>query len=435
PKIADISKAKDRILRRGADTSPLAIPTVVALTRGNMFIPAGSLRDGIAADVVAEATGAESWLATIGVIALALVSLLPGGLLIASLAGTAIAAYDATREYDEYTKQKSFANTNLDSGGALATGDPWLSRFAVSLVSLGFEAIPLAQAFNEVRRIKQLVVAGEDAAANAAARELNALGNAHDAPELGDQVLREIKQEQKLAKAASEAEGAGTKTAKKFVPPPRDPLLPSDVFTGAYASSAEMEKDLTNALNGLSHGTAAPNREMAWVQSVIHNLPDTSTNWQLLKVLNPYYETIRSPQRAAAFARHLYEVAAERQITVRRALEEFTSGAATPTKVTSLTKADLLKDAPFVDWGFPNDPHGRYTHMFMEGVIDYYHGSGSGRRFRHLIARSTGPKDPRGKEFWETVWDAMYDDETNGQHINRPEMIGPLLQKMLGLPL
>src|SRR5262249_21200385 len=114
PKIADISKAKDRILRRGADTSPLAIPTVVALTRGNMFLPAGSLRDGIAADVVAEATGAESWLATIGVIALALVSLLPGGLLIASLAGTAIAAYDATREYDEYTKQKSFANTNLD---------------------------------------------------------------------------------------------------------------------------------------------------------------------------------------------------------------------------------------------------------------------------------------------------------------------------------
>jgi hypothetical protein len=371
------------------------------------------------------------------VIALALVSLLPGGLLIASLAGTAIAAYDATREYDEYTKQKTFANTNLDIARALTTSDPSLTRFAVSLVSLGFEAIPLAQAFNEVRRMKQLVTAGEDA--TAAVRELNALGKTHDAPDLGEQVLRDIKQEQKLAKAASEAEGAGTKTAKKaFVPPPRDPELPSNVFTGAYASSADLEKDLTNALSGLNHGTTSPNPDMVWVRGVLHEAPDTSTNWQLLKVLDPYYETVRSPQKAAGFARHLYEVAAEKRITVRRALEEFSSGAATPTRVTgNLSKADLLQDAPFVDLNFlAGDPHGRYTHMFMEGMIDYYHGSGSGRRFRHLIARSTGPKGAsrRGKEFWETVWDAMYDDES-GRHINRPEMLGPLLQKMLGLPL
>ena len=195
PKIADVDRAKDRILRRGADTSPLAIPTVVALTRANMFIPKDTLRDGIATDLVNEATGADSWLATIGVVALALVSLLPGGLLIASIAGTALAAYDATRQYDEYTKQKTFANTNLDIARSLSTTEPSLTRFAVSLVSLGFEAIPLVQAFNEVRRMKALVTAGEDTAA--AVKELNALGKAHDAPDLGEQVLKDIRTEER----------------------------------------------------------------------------------------------------------------------------------------------------------------------------------------------------------------------------------------------
>jgi hypothetical protein len=38
------------------------------------------------------------------------------------------------------------------------------------------------------------------------------------------------------------------------------------------------------------------------------------------------------------------------------------------------------------------------------------------------------------REFWQTGWDAMYDDES-GPHINRPEMLGPLLQMFLGLPL
>jgi hypothetical protein len=47
----------------------------------------------------------------------------------------------------------------------------------------------------------------------------------------------------------------------------------------------------------------------------------------------------------------------------------------------------------------------------------------------------------RGKEFWATVWDAFNDDETGqldvagSTHINRPEVVGPLLLRFLGLPL
>jgi hypothetical protein len=36
------------------------------------------------------------------------------------------------------------------------------------------------------------------------------------------------------------------------------------------------------------------------------------------------------------------------------------------------------------------------------------------------------------QEVWETVWDAMFDDES-GPHINRPQKLFPLLMKHLGL--
>jgi hypothetical protein len=222
-------------------------------------------------------------------------------------------------------------------------------------------------------------------------------------------------------------------------PPPRDPELPHDAQTLTYTSSAELKKDLAAALRELRHGTLMKNPDMSWVRGILsRSAPDTSTNWQLLKVIDSHYATVRNPDAAAEFAAYLHRTAAQKRSTSRRALVEFTSAAVTPTQVRgSLERSHLLQDPPFVDLNFiKGDPHGRYTHMFMEGEIDYFHGQGAGRRLRHLIARATGPEGMRrrGKEFWQTVWDAMYDDES-GPHINRPEMLGPLLQRFLGLPL
>jgi hypothetical protein len=82
--------------------------------------------------------------------------------------------------------------------------------------------------------------------------------------------------------------------------------------------------------------------------------------------------------------------------------------------------------------------------MFQEGLIDFVHGRGEGRRLRRLIARTTGPPgvQQERQEFFGTVWDAFYDDTTGipgdpttETHVNRPEILGPLLQKYLGLPL
>jgi hypothetical protein len=493
PKLRDSALAAKKIRDRQLD--PLTLPPVVSLTRATMFIPKGSLRDGIINDAVSAAKDrADSTLLQIAAFALAVITLIPSAgaslAIPAGIAAVGFATYSATREWEQYTTHKTLANTHLDLARSLATEEPSLTGFALSLVGIGLEALPLVHAFNKARKLKALVTRGQEATADARrlVDELNQLGHTRDGVPLGDRALADIH-----GAPGASAKGAGTTAThptttrppgsqhppstrppasepphskppgspheapdvpkkpikppatepeppkKPLKPPPRDPELPHDAQTLTYTSSQELKKDIAGALRKLRHGTAVPNPDMNWVRGILsRSAPDTSTNWQLLKVIDPYYATVRNPDAAAEFAAYLHRIAAEKRITARRALEEFTSGAVTPTQVRgSLERSHLLKDPPFVDLNFTTgDPHGRYTHMFMEGMIDYFHGPGAGRRLRHLIARATGPQGVRrrGKEFWETVWDAFFDDET-GPHINRPEMLAPLLQKYLGLPL
>ena len=454
PKIADVDRAKDRILRRGADTSPLAIPTVVALTRANMFIPKDTLRDGIATDLVNEATGADSWLATVGVVALALVSLLPGGLLIASIAGTALAAYDATREYDEYTKQKTFANTNLDIARSLSTTEPSLTRFAVSLVSLGFEAIPLVQAFNEVRRMKALVTAGEDTAA--AVKELNALGKAHDAPDLGEQVLKDIRTEQREAKAASETEGAGSKAHEPEGRKPRDdPHEPAGGASGGkgakttahvprtpvgsvYHTVDEFRAAVKDALKPFKG--RAVNGEWTELAPVLKEGRIAAANPDLMKDLERVHEALRDPDLIEQVMVEVWERAALDGITTEEALVRMAGGGKklpvikrqlSPEKFRLVMKADPI----FLDNAFKGSFHGVYSHALQELVVAKKLGGLDGaRRFRRLIAAATDPAEGKVTEpFFAKVWDALF-DSYDAANLNSPEGLGPILHAHLGLP-
>jgi hypothetical protein len=75
----------------------------------------------------------------------------------------------------------------------------------------------------------------------------------------------------------------------------------------------------------------------------------------------------------------------------------------------------------------PRDPHA----SVHGGLIDFKHGAGKGREIRQLIARSEGKAIPRGagkpdKEFYETFWDAMF-DEYDSRHLNSPEGIQRVL--------
>ncbi len=413
PKLRDSWRAANKIANKEVD--PLTLPAVVSLTRATMFIPKGSMRDGFINDAVTAAKDdADSTLMQIAAFALAVITFIPSAgaslAIPAGIAAVGFAAHTAVGEWEKYSNQKILSNTHLDIARSLSTEEPSLTGFAISLVAMGLEVVPLAVAFNKARKLKRLVLQGAESSAEARAlvQELNAVGKARNELPLGTSALNDIL------------------TGAKTIP---------------YASRAEVKKGLGAALRGLRHGTAVPNPDMTWVQGILRrSAPSTAANARLREVIGPYYATIRSPDRAAEFAAHVWEYARTRKppIYPSEALIEIVGGGAAPTRVTGgLTRDHLLTDAPFLDLGFlPGDPHGRYTHMFMEGMISHFHGPGAGRELRHLIANATGPPDlkRRGKEFWETVWDAFFDDET-ANHINRPEMLGPLLQRHLGLPL
>jgi hypothetical protein len=449
PKIVDIIKVKNLITLgpKNHGISPLALGPVVALTKANMFIPDGSLRAGMIKDLVDEAADTEAAWIKVAAVALAILTLVPSGGtslgIVVGAASASFAAYSAAEAWREYDTSKSLANTDLDLARSLSTEEPSLSGFAVSLVSLGIEALPLVHAFATARKIKLLMNEGKNV--DELVMELNRVGERSPArvKNLGEEAKAEAEAANRAeARAAShvpKAPHAPEPPSPKLKPPPRDPELPKEMAAIAYTDTKTLQADLVAELKQASHGVAPPNPDMAWVLEVLaESAPGTSTNWQLMKVLHPYYATVRSAEKEAEFAAYLYKTAAERGITPRRALQEYVAGATSPTYVKGdLTRAILQKDPPFVDLNFlPGDPHGRYTHLFQEGLIDFVHGRGEGRRLRQLIARSTGPPgvSRRDKECWETVWDAFFDDET-GAHVNRPETLGPALQKFLGLPL
>jgi hypothetical protein len=225
-------------------------------------------------------------------------------------------------------------------------------------------------------------------------------------------------------------------------PPPRDPELPSDFVAVAYTDAGKLQDDFAAELRQHIHGTETKNPEMQWVIEELAKAPDTPENRELLEVIRTRYPTVRDPNKKAQFAAFLYKRAAGRQITVSSALRDYAAHGENPIKIHTLKRSVLLEDPPFIDLNFTYpDPHGRYTHMFQEGLIDFVHGPGEGKRLRHLIARATGPERTPGRDFWATFWNAFYDDETGPldvkakTHINRPEVLGPLLMKFLGLPL
>jgi hypothetical protein len=181
PKLRDANIAANKI--RDKQLNPLALPAVVSLTRATMFVPKGSLRDGVINDAVSDAKdAADSKLLQIAAFALAAITFIPSGgaslAIPAGIAAVGLAAHTATREWEKYSTQRMLTNTHLDLARSLATEEPSLTSFAVSLAAIGLEALPLAAAFNKARRLKRLVAAGEGSGSEARAivKELNELG-------------------------------------------------------------------------------------------------------------------------------------------------------------------------------------------------------------------------------------------------------------------
>jgi len=197
PKLLDAQRAANKI--HDKQLNPLALPAVVSLTRATMFVPKGSIRDGAINDAVSAAVDeADSTLLKIAAFALAAVTFIPSGgaslAVPAAIAAVGLAAYTATQEWEKYSTQKVLTNTHLDLARSLATEEPSLTSFAISLAAIGLEALPLAAAFNKARKLKRLVTAGEELGSEARAivKELNSLGKTRDDVPLGRRALDDI---------------------------------------------------------------------------------------------------------------------------------------------------------------------------------------------------------------------------------------------------
>lgn len=374
-------------------------------------------------------------------------TLLPSGgtsIALVGIAGASLAAYDAAKAYGEYTKQKTFANTDLDIARSLSSEEPSLTRFAVSLVSLGIEAIPLIGAFNKARRIKALVNAGDEAGAAALARELNAFGKPHGAPDLGEQALRDVRAEQREAKAAGEAEtgagaakGGGTATkATRLGHPVGAP------HTTVQSLRQGIQKGMAR-LTG--KGATNLNEEWLWLKQIIRGNPKAvAGNQELLAQIDKVYAAVRSPQLIEQEMVRVWQFAADEGISTEQALVRL-AGDGRPLPV---IKSDVLdyepfrayirNDLPFLDNAFAGDHHGVYSHVFQELVVARALGSrAAAQRFRHLVADATGPErllsTGKRQPFWSQVWDAIF-DVSDVTHLNSPEGLGPILHEHLGLP-
>ena len=113
PKMVDIGKAR-HLLKIKKDFA-LTLPSVVALTRVNMFIPAGSIRAGVVNDLAAAAADDHSGLIQAAAFAFALITLIPsGGASLAIPAGVALAAYSVAKEWKSTTlRRRSSTPTSI----------------------------------------------------------------------------------------------------------------------------------------------------------------------------------------------------------------------------------------------------------------------------------------------------------------------------------
>jgi len=446
PKLGDIMRARYKLHHNELD--PLTLPTVVALTRANMFVPKGSIRDGVVNDLQRKATSKSSWIALFA-FALAVITLIPSAgaslAIPAGIGAVALATYQAVEEWEDYSQKKLLSNTAVDIANALVTEDPSLRGFVESLFSIGLEMVPLALAFREARALKRLVAAGEDGSELIA--KLNRLGEEKGLGKLGDQVADDARKTAKVK--PPEPHGGGprdphdphaTTAHEPRKPTPHGDLTAAELAKVKTYSSADAVKDATKTAFGkLGNKATGVNPEYDVLQTVIGSIKRDDNGNKLLGIYKQYHATVRDPEAAAEFCAAIWQRAADKHITTLEALEELVPGGRAPQIVNGeLTKAELLQDPPFIDMAFNGSDHGTHTHLFMEGLIDFKHGAGKGREIRQMIARAEGKAIPRGggkpdKQFYETFWDAMF-DEYDSRHLNSPEGIQRVLEQHLGFP-
>ena len=401
PKIGDIFEARDKI--HGGDLSPLSIPSVVAMTKANMFIPKDSLRDGVANDLADENSGDSKWL-VLGALLLALVTFFPSGGtslgIAAGMASVSLAAYTAVHEWEVYSRQKMLSDTDLDIAHSLATEEPSLTPFILSLVSLGLEPIVLMTALNKARKLKALSDVGDDT--SAVVKELNEIGQKAGQRDLklGDQALDDIEAaEEGGAKAAKGAKAAST------VPKIKDTAF--GFLNKADARAAALKR--FSAIRGnMPERWDLVKAALREADPTLNNAP---FNREILGLVDKHMAALRDADAWADVMADAWEIAARmRRPNLRSALIKL----AKKRGIKLITVPKVEKGAKFFDEAVASgrgiidpalateeiidptlvvDPqvfHGELTHLIQDLVVDQKLGAGASARFRQLLGKAEG---------------------------------------------
>lgn len=450
PKLVDIIKVKTLIAlgQKNNGLSPVALPTVVAQTRAAMFIPDGSIRAGIVKDLVDDATDDESVWVKIAAMALAIVTLVPSGGaslgIVAGAAGASMAAYSAAQAWQKYDTQKSLANTDLDLARSLSTEEPSLTGFAMSLVSLGIEGIPLIGAFNKARRIKALLNEGKDV--RPLVRELNLTGRKYNANDLGDRALADAtaankrpprirepdppKKPQPVEKPTSAKEtGKETKQKVSDKPPEKGGRKkqssdPEDAAKGTPKKKQPTGPDIPPPNLSVWKWTRVQVRKAVRDEfaAVRGELPEGwdlvkealtanggTKNRQLLSLVDSHMGALRDPDAWADVLADAWEIAAKMPTPdFRAAVLQLMRQRGLPAPLEigrvgtgrAFFKDYVITGRPLVDKAFAGQLHNEMTHALQDLVLDYRVGPGAGARFRKLLGEAEGsvPKFVQGNK-------------------------------------
>jgi hypothetical protein len=459
PKLADLLEAKRKISAGEKYLSALSIPAVVAMTKANMFIPRGSIRDGIANDLAEEA-GTESKWVILGAILLALVTLIPSGGValgvVAGMASVGMAAYSAVHDWEQYSRQKMLSDTDLDIARSLSTEEPSLTPFIVSLVSLGLEPLALLSAFNKARRIKALANSGEDT--TALVNELNQIST-KTRKEL-DEVLDEL-----------EAEQQTTKVAKRAAP--KIPKIKDTAF--GWLDRADARKQ---AIKGLSAIRGDMPERWDMLKAALRQT-DRDVNRQLLGLVDRHMAALRDVDAWADVLADAWEIAAKmRKPSLRTALLKLAKqrGIKKFVKVRQVLEGGAFFEEVAISGKGIIDPalavgtdgiklHGELTHLIQDLVVDSKLGRGASANFRRLLKDAEGtierylPGQPgvvtrfgafantrnanvtflpdelsvkTGDYVWRFTYDLFYGAESL-RRMPQPEAIGPVLDTLFSL--
>jgi hypothetical protein len=484
PKVANIAKAHALIKSR--HISPLALPSVVALTKANMYVPAGSIRAGVINDLVEEERKSRDSTLMIAVsIALALVTLVPSGgaslAVPAGIASAGLAAYSALKELDHYETTKTLHDTDLDRARALSDEEPSLTGFAVALISFGFEGAALIAAFRAAVQIRRLAAAGEQGGSRIRRLlgELDAQGEKRGIKGLGKRALEE---------GHPEPPGTGIPPGGKGEPPPPKGGWDDEV-TQDIPVPARPATTLSTGLSMINNFTSREQVKRAVVQALIKDLKFGMSeamlpqewplvlkalratpgrhNAQILELLPTVMGGLRDPELYGEVMADAWRIAkGPPPSDVNAALREMASAGGRPPRVLPEHVGVMKSKAFFADVASQGetwvddpllfDPHGAFTHLLQDLVVDRALArAGANLRstgFRELLGQAEGTVvEAEGfattanttfiknaKEFetdmktGDYVWRFTYDILQDG-HINKPEDLKVRMQLVLGM--